>query len=421
MTRPLLLLWLAACSSSSGDGADKRGDKQKPDPVTVVQVAPAVLGAVSRSLTTSAVIESERAADVTPQTSGVVLSVRKGDGDAVARGELLAVLQNASLEAGAERANAEVARLTTEVAQLEALQARGAISNRELEDARYRLQTARTSATEARSAEGLTRLTAPFDGLVARRDVRVGELAPAGKAAFAIVDPHNLHVIASLPERDLSAVSLGQQAVLTSAYDDALSATASVSRLAPVVDASTGTFRVTLDVDPGQATLRPGQFVSVAITVDTHRDVLVVDRAAVVWEDGGAVLYRMIPAPPTKEDEEQGADGKEDGTNGWFASLFAAKGDGAAKADGGTDSDSEPDLEKYVAERVSVTLGLLDAEHAEVLSGVAAGDAIITVGQSGLRDGAAVRTPELQAKAREREKAKRDKDKADAKADGATE
>jgi len=362
---------------------------------------------------------------VTPQTSGVVLSVRKGDGDKVSRGELLAVLQNASLEAGAERANAEVERLTTEVAQLEALQARGAISNRELEDARYRLQTARTSAVEARSAEGLTRLTAPFDGLVARRDVRVGELAPAGKTAFSIVDPHNLHVIASLPERDLSSVSLGQRALLTSAYDDTLSATASVSRLAPVVDASTGTFRVTLDVDPGQAALRPGQFVSVAITVDTHQDVLVIDRGAVVWEDGGSVLYRMIPEPPPKEDEDDGTEGegKGDEAGGWFAKLFASKGGGDAKDDAGT--DSEPELEKYVAERVTVTLGLLDTERAEILSGVEAGDAIITVGQSGLRDGAAVRTPELQAKARELEKAKRDKekatDKADAKADGTKE
>ena len=64
------------------------------------------------------------------------------------------------------------------------------------------------------------------------------------------------------------------------------------------------------------------------------------------------------------------------------------------EADSEADSDAGP---RWVAERVPVEVGLMDTEWAEVTSGIDAGDDVIVIGQSNLRDGAPVRTPDMAA------------------------
>jgi membrane fusion protein (multidrug efflux system) len=384
-----VLLVLAACSGGSGpeggQGGEWGGGEQKA-PATVVEVAIAAKGEVSDLLATTAVVESEAQADIVPMSPGIVLEVRKEEGDEVRKGDVLAILDNVSLDASAERTAAEVSRLEREAATARDLHARGAISDQELADAEHALTTARTSAREASRTFGQTRLTAPFDGVVAMRDVRVGEYVTGAQKAFQVVDPKRLRAVASLPERDLGRVSIGQKARLVAAYDHGRTAAAEVLRIAPVVQAETGTFRVTLAVDPEQSLLRPGQFVSIEIEVDVHQDVVVVPREALVYEDGMPVVYKMVPAPPPAE--KKGAEEPEATAGSWWPF-----GGGA----GGEEKKEEAKPDPFVAARTSVKLGLVDTDTAEVLEGVTPGDQVIVLGQSNLRDQAPVQTPAMLA------------------------
>jgi membrane fusion protein (multidrug efflux system) len=383
-----VLLVLAACSGGSGPESGQGGEwgGQQKAPATVVEVATVARGQVSDLLATTAVVESEAQADIVPMSPGIVLSVLKEEGDPVRKGDVLAVLDNVSLDASAERTAAEVSRLEREAATARDLHARGAISDQELADAEHALTTAKTSAREASRTFGQTRLTAPFDGVVAMRDVRVGEYVTGAGNAFQVVDPKRLRAVASLPERDLGRVAVGQKARLVAAYDDSRTALAEVLRIAPVVQAETGTFRVTLGVDPEQTALRPGQFVSVEIEVDVHQDVVVVPREALVYEDGLPVVYKMVPAPPPAEKE--GAAKPEETAASWWP--FGGEGDGDEKKE-----EAKPD--PFVAARTSVKLGLVDTDTAEVLEGVTPGEQVIVLGQSNLRDQAPVQTPAMLA------------------------
>ncbi len=410
-----LVLILAGCGGSesppgNGGKGEDWGHEKRPDPVTVIEIDEAKTGTVVQTLVTSAVVESESSADIFPQTSGVVVSVKKDEGDFVRRGEVLAVLENVSLESGAERASAELAKVTKEVNELQGLFERGAISQKELEEAHFRLVAAQTSNREAANSAGFQKLTAPFDGVVAARDVRRGELATSGKRAFSVVDLDELRVVASLPERDLGSVQLEQRAKLVSAYNTEIWAMGSVGRIAPIVDATSGTFRATIHVDGAQDSLRPGQFVSVELIVDQHEDVLVVAREAIVYEDGAPVVYRMIPEPE-KDPEEGDEDGDKEGGDdepgwavpSWLAGVFGGEEEGD-EAD-----EEDPDaLPRYVAQRVSVKLGLVDSVSAEVAQGIELGDKVITVGQSNLRDEAPVRTPAMQREAKALEDARKE-------------
>ncbi|NCG21454.1 MAG: efflux RND transporter periplasmic adaptor subunit [Rhodobacterales bacterium] len=264
----VLAAMLIGCSGGEGPqgpyGEGKPdGEQEKADPVTVVELDDVRIGEVAQVIASTAAVESESAADLIPSSGGVVVSLHKDEGDTVKKGDLLAVLENVSLDAGAERAGSELRRLEDYYAKLKDLASGGAVSDRELSDAFYQLETARSSAREASHSFGKTRVTSPFDGVVASRNVRVGQLASSGAAAFQVVDLHKLRVVTQMPERDLNLVAVGQPATLTSAYDETRQATGTVQRIAPVIDPTSGTFRVTIEVDPEQEVLRPGQFVTV--------------------------------------------------------------------------------------------------------------------------------------------------------------
>ncbi|MEO0600529.1 MAG: efflux RND transporter periplasmic adaptor subunit [Myxococcota bacterium] len=379
----VLVLWLAACGSGGRPG--EGDDVAVEDPVTVVEIGTASLGDVAELLTSSAVVESEASANLVPEASGIVRRVLKDEGDAVKRGDVLAVLDNVTLGTGAERANAEVVRLREQVTESRGLLDRGAISVRELEDLQFQLEQAERQAREATRTYGSTRLAAPFDGVVAERMVTVGELATSASPAFLVVDPDQLRVVTSVPERDLGRVAVDQPARLVSAYDDAIGTTGKVLRIAPVVDASSGTFRVTIGVDD-PTKLRPGQFVTVQIVVDQREDVLVIPKAALLYQEGRPVVFTLGPLPEPEEADPESPRASKGG--GWFS--FG--GDDEPEKD----EDDEVKLAppSNLAVRRPVELGLVDEVSVQITSGLANDESIITLGHTHLRDGAKVRVVE---------------------------
>ena len=70
-----------------------------------------------------------------------------------------------------------------------------------------------------------------------------------------------------------------------------------VERIAPVVDPTTGSVRVFINVEEGQRLLRPGQFVKAQVEVARHENTIVLPKEAVVYEDGAPIAYMVTDAP----------------------------------------------------------------------------------------------------------------------------
>jgi membrane fusion protein (multidrug efflux system) len=399
--------------------------KRQVDPRTLVTVAAVGPGEVAATIQSTGVVESEAQADLTPEASGTVISISVEEGDTVKRGQVLAVIQNASLDAAYERAKAELARAERELAQVESLHKSGAVSDTELNTARDALNTAKTTLAEARSSAGHLRLVSPIDGTVALRDLRYGEVA-GGKRAFQVVDLDRLRIVVKLPERDLSRLQVGQLATLTPVYDAEVHVAAELIRLSPTVDATTGTVRATLALPKGERTLRPGQFVSASLETERRQAALVVPREAVVYDDGQAMVYRVTIEEPPKEEEPK-EDEKKEGEEEKKGFSFSFGGEGGE----GAEEEKEVELPGpyRVARKVPVELGLSDEDTTEIVSGLNPGDEVVVVGQANLRDGARVRfeaDPRLEdVIAEEEAKKKAEAEKAEsaegAKADGAKE
>ncbi|MDG1484534.1 MAG: efflux RND transporter periplasmic adaptor subunit [Myxococcota bacterium] len=393
----LSLVFLVACSGGPpgrGDGAVET--EAEPDQRLLVEVISVEQGSVADYLETTGTVESEAQADIVPEASGTVTRIDVEEGDAVRKGQVLAVIANPSLDASNSRAQIELERASNDLEKAKQLHADGAISDVELAGAQTAYRTAETGADEARRTRGFTRVTSPIEGTIAVRDLRVGEVA-GGARAFQVVDLTRLRVIVQLPEKDLTRISLDQPVHLSSAYNEDATATATISRISPVVDAATGTVRVTVDIAPGQDTLRPGQFVKTRIEVARHDDVLTIPRRALVWEDGEPIAWTVEDAPEEVDVDEDGpaeedAEGEE---SGFFAKLFGGE-DGGEGEDGAEDADRVPgpEVPQRVAVRKNLTVGFVDTELVEVTTGLDAGAMVVTIGNTNLREGASVRLPD---------------------------
>lgn len=375
-----------------GDGGPRKGGKRDksdahaeegpgPERRVLVETTTVSAGEVSDYLVTSGVIEGEFQVDLLPEATGIVSRIMVEEGDVVRPGQTLAVVSSPSLDAGADRANVEVSKARRTLEEATRLHASGAISDKDLQDAKDAMTVATTTQSEATRTRGFTRIDTPIAGTVTVREIRVGELASSARRAFQVVDLDRLRVVVQLPERDLPRVREGQSATLTGAYDETIQVRGHVERIAPVVDAATGTIKVTIAVEPGQTSIRPGQYVKVLVEVDRHHDVLTIPKRALVWDDGEPVAWKVVEAEaPVIEDEET----KDAEEPGFFAKLFATSGESSA-------SDDEPKVDRWEGiprrgvEKIRLTVGYTDTTNVEVTEGLVAGDLVVVVGNGGLR------------------------------------
>jgi len=110
-----------------------------------------------------------------------------------------------------------------------------------------------------------THIRAPFDGVVARRYVRLGEEVASGDRLFWVTAVRPLRVKFTLPENLIGQVKRGQMLQVTCLDEPGVSHPAKVIQVSPVVDPSSGTFEVLAQlVNPGR-NLRPGMTANIRI------------------------------------------------------------------------------------------------------------------------------------------------------------
>lgn len=356
-TRRLLLLLLCAaltlplggCGSGKADGAsdddDSGGDDddsaEEETRATPVKVVPVTLGEISETIAASSTVESERRADIHVEVSGTIESVRAEEGDKVSAGAVLAVLKNPALVGELDRAESSFARADADHVSIKGLYERGFVSRNEYDASAHTVDTARVTLEQARASHRSSQISTPISGIVSMRGVRFGEAVTPPLLAFQVVDLSSLRVEVALPERDLSRLSVGQDTrVRSEILEEAEDVLGHVERISPVVDPASGTVKVTVALDPGQVTLRPGMFVAVEIVVDTHRDARLIPKRAVVYDEGEPHAFVVVES---------------------------------------------------TVKRRKLEIGFSDRDRVEVLDGLAEGDLIVSVGQGLLRDDSEVR------------------------------
>lgn len=197
------------------------------------------------------------------KVSGKIEQMLVVPGQEVTNGELLAAIDAREIQAQYDQTLAIRQQTESDLKRATDLAQQKVLSQSEFDNVRARFDVAAAAAAAAKTLLGYTKITAPFAGVITRKDADVGDLAVPGKPLLEMEDPQHLRLEADVPEALVGKVKLGDALpVRISALNTNLVGT--VSEIAPSADPNSRTFLVKLDLPPMPG-LRAGQFGRVAV------------------------------------------------------------------------------------------------------------------------------------------------------------
>lgn len=340
---------LAAVGAACGFADQPEPDTQNQTAASPVYVHVAELGSVMDTLRSSATVSPRKQVVVTSRLDGTVLDIAVDVGMSVTEGQALAVLHNPNPDLAIHRARAQIRRIEDELRKIDELIAQGLVPRQNKTDLQFELKQAKISQEEATTARTTLTILAPLTGTILARQVEPGMWIAPGAPLFMIATADDLLVPIAVSERALPRLKIGQIAKISAIALPDREFTATLERIHPAVDATTGTILATFAVtdrlggkDDGLKLL-PGMFADVAIEVAQLDQVVLIPRQAVLYDQNTAVVFVV-----------------QDG----------------------------------MAKRSTIVVGPTKGEQIAVLSGVSQGDQVVIVGQNSLQDGARVEIKE---------------------------
>ncbi|HQQ77178.1 MAG TPA: efflux RND transporter periplasmic adaptor subunit [Thermoanaerobaculia bacterium] len=353
----VLALAAAGCSKPVA-GRAAPGAGRPPVAVETVKVATADL---EQTVDVVGTLAARSEADVRTEYSGTVAEVYVTQWVRVKAGTPLARLDTreadaavAAARAAALQAEVAVQRAARELERSAKLKQAGLATQQGLDEARTADEAARAgeAAAKAQLAMAETRRTkavlrAPIDGVVATRNVNVGDFVENmgnPPPMFRIVDNRLLELTASVPSARMAELRPGQPFAFSSDAFPGREFAGRVSFINPAADEASRTVKVKTEVPNPDESLKAGLFVKGRIVTGRRSSILVVPRSALVSWDTAARS----------------------------AGVFVVEG-GAAK-------------------RLLVETGAASGDRVEIVKGLAAGQDVVTRGGFSLRDGDRVQT-----------------------------
>lgn len=364
--RAVLLLSLAAILAACGGGAadDAKTTAKASIPV---EVASARHESITANYSGTATLEAVGQASVVAKTTGIVLELPVEEGMYVKKGQLLLALDDDSARNRLAQATATLRKAQAAYDKADKGYALKITPKADYDSMKYDLEAQAAIVEGARLELSWTRVTAPISGVIARRQIKLGNLVQANQALFDIVDLEPLQAVLNVPERSLDTLKAGQAVRMEVDALGGRSFEGTIARIAPVVDAASGTFRATCEFRDTTQTLKPGMFGRIEVAYDQRQDALVVPRNALVEEDGESSVFVVEPAPaPAKP-----------------ATPTAKTGEAVA-------AEPKAPAAQYVAKRRVVKTGYAEGDRVEIRDGLADGERVITTGRNAVRDGTEV-------------------------------
>ncbi len=332
-----VLLLGGTAGMGAGCGEKGKHGAATPERPLVTGVEVVTVGTVPRERFAEAAgtVRAKTIAVVAPQVMGRITSLPVSEGDRVGKGALLATIDDTAiraqlLTAEAMVAEAEAGREEVEraIAQAEAgkalaektyerfrtlfeekvvtaqefdeVEVKRTVAVKDYERALDRraqvvakIAQANAQADAARATLSYTRVTAPFSGVVTEKKADAGSMAVPGVPIVVMEDTGRYRIEASVPEAYSGILSVGSRVRVSLAAVPGEEIPGTVSEVVPVVDPSSRTFSVKVDLPRGPG-LRTGMFGRVLFPTG-EETMLLVPRSAISHVGGYDGLYTVTP------------------------------------------------------------------------------------------------------------------------------
>ena len=287
---------------------------------------------LARGLSTVGTLRADEAVVIRPEITGRISRIHFNEGQRVAAGAPLFSLDASVLGADVNEARATLENARRANARVGQLASEQLISRSDADKARADLGVSQARAASASAQLAKASIRAPFGGVVGLREVSVGAVVGPGEALVNLVRLDPMEVDFSVPEGDLPRIATGQKvSVSVDAFPGELF-DGEVAAIEPVIDANNRSVKLRARINNPGYKLRPGQFARVALgTAQEQGTAVLLPEEALMQEGQTRFVYTIV-------------DGK--------------------------------------AKRVEIRTGQRVPGKVEVISGLKAGDQVITAGQT---------------------------------------
>jgi len=277
------------------------------------------------------------------EKSGKISDIFFTEGSYVHKGDILAKINDAPLQAQLKKLQAQLKLNEDRLYRQTTLLEKEAVSQQTVQEAEASLSTLKADIEQVNAELAQMELRAPFDGIIGLRQVSVGAYVSPTTGIATLTNTSKLKVEFSVPERYAGILKAGAPLTFTVEGIDR-EFKANVYAVNSIVDSETRTYAVRAIYDNNDGALVPGRYVSVSLVARTYDNAIAIPSQAIISEMGidKVFLYRNGKAEP-----------------------------------------------------VEITKGLRTEAQVQVLSGLSLGDTVITSGTMQLRTGTSVEIKEL--------------------------
>lgn len=247
--------------------------------IAVSTVAPMRGTAVEIVYATGAV-QPVRWAKVTSLIRQRIVEICDCEGEPVKRGDVLARLDDKEIRAQLHELRAREEFAKAELARTTELIARGATTTQAHEKALAEMRQVQGLLTVLRERVDQYTIISPIDGVVLRKDGRIGEIVEAGTILFRVGEPKPLEVEAEVNEEDIPRVQVGQLVLFRTDAFPGRRIEGKVREITPLGDPVAKTYRIRIDL-PADTPLLIGMSVEANVVTREKENALLVPADAV--------------------------------------------------------------------------------------------------------------------------------------------
>ncbi|MBQ0833851.1 efflux RND transporter periplasmic adaptor subunit [Marinobacter sp.] len=318
---------------------DTAAQSNRERPASVVNTRMPELDTVRDMVTAVGSLNALNSVDLTTEISGRAVALNLKTGNRVEQGDVLLRLDDRQARADFKVIEAQLADARRQLERARSLRSNNSVSQAQVDELRTAVDVGEAQRQAAQVRLENHRIEAPFAGVIGLSDISIGAYVTAGTTIATLDNTERMELNFAIPERFLGQINLGQQVLGTSPAFPDIEFSGELTELGARINVLSRTLPVRALLDNPDGKLRPGQFISAALTL-RERQALVIPEQAVMMR--GDEKYVFVA---------------EDG----------------------------------VARRISVVLGSRMPGTVEVAEGLTRDDAVIVTGQDRLSSGNRIR------------------------------
>jgi len=246
---------------------------------------------VVRTLEAVGTAQANEAVSVTAKANGIVDRINFQEGQMVKTGSILV-----ELEAGESNAKLAELRAARDAARLAYDRATALAESRNVAQARvdelskaFEAAEARLRGEQAKFADSVIR--APFSGKLGMRRVSLGALVRPGDAITTLDDTSIIKLEFEVPETALSGIAVGNAVMATASAVPGRKFEGKVTVINSRVDPTTRAVRVRAQIPNSDDAIKPGMFMTVALSIGTTNNAIVVPEESLLAMGGEQFVY----------------------------------------------------------------------------------------------------------------------------------